>query len=389
MNELTPKILPIVPQSLKGNVLSQINKRKKIMKDIRNYSAIAAVVVAFIFMPIVLGNIKQAKATDFIEQSISESSDLKSLIIKYLMRNPLTYNPDVIELDSKMNEVTGKIIFNEPIVWKFENKNKWYIYDGERSYWYSKVYKDCIIRINMDTSDLGRFNAMFLKSSTILEAIKQLAKEKKANIEMQTNGDSIKLTLKYKVRSIDKSRFMMGDIFGWYNNNLKNSFLTDCRQVYVFNKENKLLKSFDISVYYNNKYLTILKSKSIEYNSNIDKEKIIEIPQNLNKRFLKSPLVNMTSKQAVKYILNDLKNDSTSTLINRTLFYGANEGIDYKKLYGLDILEIGEPYKTENYEGELVPVKIKLKNGEAKSLNIAVSQNKDKNKRNWLLDGGL
>lgn len=179
MNELTPKILPIVPQSLKGNVLSQINKRKKIMKDIRNYSAIAAVVVAFIFMPIVLGNIKQAKATDFIEQSISESSDLKSLIIKYLMRNPLTYNPDVIELDSKMNEVTGKIIFNEPIVWKFENKNKWYIYDGERSYWYSKVYKDCIIRINMDTSDLGRFNAMFLKSSTILEAIKQLAKDKK------------------------------------------------------------------------------------------------------------------------------------------------------------------------------------------------------------------
>ena len=81
MNELTPKIRPIVPQSLKGNVLSQINKRKKIMKDIRNYSAIAAVVVAFIFMPIVLGNIKQAKVTDFIEQSISESSDLKSLII--------------------------------------------------------------------------------------------------------------------------------------------------------------------------------------------------------------------------------------------------------------------------------------------------------------------
>lgn len=29
MNELTPKIRPIVPQSLKGNVLSQINKKEK------------------------------------------------------------------------------------------------------------------------------------------------------------------------------------------------------------------------------------------------------------------------------------------------------------------------------------------------------------------------
>ena len=61
MNELTPKIRPTVPQSLKGNILSQINKRKNIMKDIRNYSAIAATIAAFIFVPIVLGNITQSK----------------------------------------------------------------------------------------------------------------------------------------------------------------------------------------------------------------------------------------------------------------------------------------------------------------------------------------
>src|ERR1035437_8134410 len=107
MNELTPKIRPNVPQSLKGNVLSQIKNRKNSMKDIRNYSAIAAVVAAFIYFPFVLGNGTQAKAMDLIEESISKVDDIKTMEIKYLMRNPFTYNPDVIDMREKMNEMTG------------------------------------------------------------------------------------------------------------------------------------------------------------------------------------------------------------------------------------------------------------------------------------------
>ena len=124
MNKLTPTIRPIVPQSLKGNVLSQINKRKKIMKDIRNYSAIAAVIVAFIFVPIVLGNITHTKAMDLIEDSINQTNEVKTMVITYSMRNPFTYNPDVIEMTSKMNEMTAKIIFEQPAIWRFASKNK-------------------------------------------------------------------------------------------------------------------------------------------------------------------------------------------------------------------------------------------------------------------------
>ena len=387
MNELTPKIRPTIPQSLKGNVLSQIKNRKNRMKNIRNYSAIAAVVAAFIYFPFVLGNGTQAKAMDLIEESISKVDDIKTMEIKYLMRNPFTYNPDVIDMREKMNEMTGEIIFDQPQVWKFESKNKWYIFDGDKTYWFSKSYEDCIISARVDTSDLGRFNAMFLIPTRLLEKVQKMAESKNAKIEMQTKGDSITLTINHKVRSIDKYRFMTGDLFGWYNNNIKGSFLTDCRQIYIFNSETKLLRNFKISVLYNNNFITILKSEKIEYNLDIKKEKVIEISKGIKRRYLQTPLVNMSAKQAVSMILNDLKNDSTTTYSERKLIYSSKNDLDYKNLYGLEILEIGEAYKKDNYAGEIIPVKIKLTNGLVKSSDIKVSQ--PKNRRYWVLDGGL
>jgi len=58
-----------------------------------------------------------------------------------------------------------------------------------------------------------------------------------------------------------------------------------------------------------------------------------------------------------------------------------------EKLYGLEILEIGEPFKSGNYGGEFVPVKVRLADGTEKSTTIAVSNN-NKNQI-WILDGGI
>ena len=387
MNELTPRIRPIVPQSLKGNVLSQIKKRKKRMKDIRNYSAIAAVVAAFIYFPLVMGNGTQAQAMDLIEQSISKVDEVKTMVITYSMRNPFTYNPDVIDMREKMNKMTGEIIFEHPQVWKFESKNKWYIYDGDKTYWYSKSYLNCMVTARVDTGELGRFNAMFLKPAILLEKVHKMAENKDSKIDMQTKGDSITLTINHKVRSIDKYRFMTGDLFGWYNNNIKGSFITDCRQIYVFNRDTKLLRNFKISVLYNNKHTPILISEKIEYNLPVNKEKVIEISKGIKKRYQQTTLDNMSSKQAVSMILNDLKNDSSPSYNERKLFFGSKVNLDFKNLYALEILEIGEASKTENYDGELIPVKIKLTNGLVKSSVIKVSR--QKNNRYWELDGGL
>ena len=385
MNELSPKIRPIVPQSLKGNVLSQINKRKKIMKDIRNYSAIAAIVAILIYIPIFSGNNVQAKSIDLIEESILKTDEIKTLVITYSMRNPFTYNPDVIEMNSKMNDITAQIIFEQPAIWRFASKNKWYIFDGNYSYWHSNAYDYCLVGVknsesDFDKSDLGKFNALFLNPTTFMETVLKMAEEKKAKFDMKNEGDSITLTIDCKVRSIDKNRFTTGDLFGWYNSNFKYSFTTNCKQIYVFNKDTKLLKNFYVSVFYNNTFVTVLKSKKIEYNIAIDKAELLYVPQELPKQLLSSQnnLVNMSSKQAVEKILIKFKNDSTATK------FVPNRKEDFEKMLGMEILEIGEAYKKDGYVGEIVPYKVKLKDGEMIEANMAVRN--DNEFKIWILD---
>ena len=204
------------------------------------------------------------------------------------MRNPFTYNPDVIDMREKMNEMTGEIIYEQPQVWKFESKNKWYIFDGEKTYWHSNSYDYCLVSFknkesDFDKSDLGIFNAMFLKPTSLMETVKKMAEDKNTKIDMQTKDDSITLIFSYKVRSVDKYRFMTGDLFGWYNNKIKGSFVTNCRQVYVFDSKTKLLLGFKISVFYNDKFISILESENIDYNVPLDKNKIIEKQNNIKK----------------------------------------------------------------------------------------------------------
>jgi len=383
MNELTPKIRPLVPQSLKGNVISQIKKRKKRMKDIRNYSAIAAVVAAFIYLPIVLGNGTQAQAMELIEQSISKVDEVKTMVLTYSMRNPFTYNPDVIDMREKMHEMTGEIIFDQPQVWKFECKNKWYIFDGDKTYWHSRSYDDCLVNMKIDTTDLGLFNALFLKPTSLMETVLKVAKDKDTKVNMQTKGDSVTLIFNSKVSSIDKYRFMIGDLFGWYNNKIKGSFLTNCRHIYVFDSKTKLLRSFKISVFYKDKFIPVLKSEKIEYNISLDKNKIIEKQKNIKKRLVQSfkYLVDISSKQAIEKILNAFKKDSTA-IMNTNLPIERKEY--FKNWYGMEVLEIGEPYKKENYVGEIVPCKIKLKSGEEVNATLAVRN--DNEFKIWIFD---
>ena len=385
MNELIPKIRPTVPQSLKGNVLSLINKRKKRMKNIRNYSAVAAVVAAFIYFPLVMGNGTQAQAMDLIEQSISKVDEVKTMVITYSMRNPFTYNPDVFDMREKMNQMTGEIIFEQPLVWKFESKNKWYIFDGDKTYWHSDSYDYCTVSFNFILNDLGLFNAMFLKPTSLMETIQKVAKDKNTKIDMQSKGDSIILTFNSKVRSIDKHRFMIGDLFGWYNNKIKGSFVTNCRHIYVFDSKTKLLRSFKISVLEKDKFIVILKSEKINYNVSIDKNKILEKQKSIKKRVLLEYKyfidVNMTSKQAVEKIINAFKTDSTAIM---TTNLPIERKEYFKNWYGMEILEIGEPYKKDNYVGEIVPCKVKIKDGEIINTNIAVR--KDNEFKIWVLD---
>jgi hypothetical protein len=285
MKTLIPKIKPNAHESLKANVLSSIKtKNKKSSLQFVSYAIAASVIiVAIVILPLIIlpSTSSILNAQDLLTESITKTKDVKTLSVKYLMRNPtpLNYNPDIIKMDSKLNAIYVTISFEQPHLWRIENKNKWIFYDGEKTYLYSGISDGYNVGVMPDSTFpnfTGRINNIFFEPQKILENIQNLAKDKNAKLDLQQNENILTLTLHYKVSSIDSVRFMTGDLFGWYNN--KPKFITDCKQIYTFDNTTKLLKSFDISLLYKNNYITVLKSESMEYNIGIDESKITAIP---------------------------------------------------------------------------------------------------------------
>ncbi len=56
-------------------------------------------------------------------------------------------------------------------------------------------------------------------------------------------------------------------------------------------------------------------------------------------------------------------------------------------LGGIEIISIGEPFKSGNYGGWFIPYEIKLKSGYIKKHNLAIRN--DNRAKRWQVDGGI
>jgi hypothetical protein len=56
-------------------------------------------------------------------------------------------------------------------------------------------------------------------------------------------------------------------------------------------------------------------------------------------------------------------------------------------LGGIEIISIGEPFKSGRYAGWFVPYEIKFKNGHTKKMNLAVRN--DNPAQRYVVDGGI
>ena len=174
------------------------------------------------------------------------------------------------------------------------------------------------------------------------------------------------------------------------NKYIKNS---DHQKIYRFDTETKLLE--DIQIYVHDKDRDILVFKLIrrEYNTNLDPVLFsLDLPENVirsvsleilpdNERY-----ENMTPKEAATVFLDAWANEDWEEALK---FMGQTDVPQLLKDYygGLEIIEIGEPFKSANYLGWFVPYKLRLKSGEMKEHNLALV--KDKSANRFEYDGGF
>jgi hypothetical protein len=238
------------------------------------------------------------------------------------------------------------------------------------------------LKINVMTEGIDEFFGgweKILDSQNILRYERQLAENDGSEIEMKETDTQIILTIKSKAK---------GD---FTNDYLKNSSITqsDNRRIYTFDKNTKLIQAIQVQIVYNDKYYTVLETTSISYNVSIDIDKFMERPTNIEWVNINKPLYNpamtgITSKEAARLIFTALANSNIEPI--KEAFKGWDETI-IKQFYGLELIELGDSFKSGLYAGEFVPYTIRLANGKISKHNIALKNN-NANKI-WIVDGGL
>jgi hypothetical protein len=206
----------------------------------------------------------------------------------------------------------------------------------------------------------------------------RLAKNSGSEIEMKESGNQITLAIKAKSIVGENEPFRDSDIL-----------TSDNKRTYVFDKETKLLQSFQMQVLHDNKYITLLEATSILYNTDVDENSILMLPENiewvdLNAKIENELLENVSAKQAATVILKSVSEKNIEPVKE------AFRGYDVKVLaqyFGLQILEIGDSFTSEISVVEFIPCKVKLPNGEIKKFNLAL-RNDNANKI-WVISGGF
>ncbi|MDR2840305.1 MAG: hypothetical protein LBV75_03415 [Paludibacter sp.] len=379
MNELIPKIKPIAPKSLKGNIINQIKKESKMTK-FKHFAAAAAVLVAVIFVPLVSTNGSQAKAMTLLNESISKVEGLKTMLVKFLVRTPSQDNFDYIDINENFVEHTIIESFENQPIFRIEKPQRVAIFDGKTSFLWIKTTDE--VREDKGIAGIfGDLNNLLIEPKTLLENAQKSAKSKGAKVDLKETENQITLTIEARAQG----DFSQSDY-------TRNSTITesDNKQIYVFDKETKLLQGLDISIFDGKRYVTILKTTSIEYNVPVNKNALVALPENLvHKPLLPNDLSNIseniTAEQAVKNALNSLKISDISQY--ETFFSQYPTDMIKKEFYGLEILKIGKSFKSGTYVGKFVPIEVRLPDGKIQKTNLAVRN--DNEAKVWILDGGI
>jgi hypothetical protein len=162
------------------------------------------------------------------------------------------------------------------------------------------------------------------------------------------------------------------------NDYLKNKFITesDNKKVYRFDADTKLLKGFEVFVHTDKEDVLVFEVNEIEYNPKLDDGLFtIELPKDViwheeakilpdNEKYEK-----MTPKQAAETFFKACSEKNWDEALKFWTASRMEEGLK-ERIGGLQIISIGEPFKSGLYSGWFVPYEIRLP---AAEFNVRVS----------------
>jgi outer membrane lipoprotein-sorting protein len=357
-----------------------------IMKSPITKLATAAGIVLAVAIGLQMFKPANALAVEVFAQATKAMANLQSVYIKAQMRTIPHDNFTLILLD---HEFVPLEIWKQYDTgngkWRIEKPGRVVVMDGKSSI--------MLIRPNRVAAKGSVRTGMidwlrpFLDIDKLLDCEIQLAQEQ---------GSELLLTREKGIDGSDKlvvtvEAAAQGDFSNdWLKN--KSISASNNRRVYRFDARTKLLEDLKVSVHTGTEDVLVFEITNIQYNIAIDPSLFtLELPKDViwygqpkilpdNEKYEQ-----MTPKESAKAFFQACSDKNWD---EATKFWDAIADETVRQwLGGLEIIEIGEPFKSGLYPGWFVPYQVKFKSGHIKKFNLAIRN--DNQAHRYVVDGGI
>jgi len=360
-----------------------------IMKSSITKLAAAAVIIIAIALATIFMNTSMptVSAQEVLALASEALSNLRSVYIKAQIRTIAHDNFELIGLDYDFvpNEMWKEFDGTPQGKWRIEKPGRVVVMDGESS----------LLLIRPNHAAAGGINTGFVGwLKPLLDVDKILDSEIKL---AQEQGSELLLTHAEGLDGKDKllvsvEAFAQGD---FTNDWLKNKSIDDSDnlRIYTFDAETNLLETLKVYVHTDREDVMVLQITDIEYNLEIDPTLFaIELPEDViwygqPKELADNEIYEQLGpKETAQAFFEACADENWDEFLK---FWSASAVDQRIKGYlgGVEIISIGEPFKSGRYAGWFVPYEIKFKNGSIKKMNLAVRN--DNPAKRYVVDGGI
>lgn len=375
----------VASADFKDRVMTKLMEENTTMKKhgfrtILRLAAVGALAALFIIGLSFLGWFGKghapSPALSLLAQSVHAMSNLRTIHITARMRTRPGDNFEEIGLDHRFQPIEMWKQFSDPPKWRIEKPLRVVVMDGTSALLWMKP--DVAIKAGPNAG-FAEWLKPLLDAEQVLDTELQRARQQKSEMAVREDGSQMVLTIQSKAQ---------GD---FTNDWLKNSTIeeSDHSRIYRFDARTKRLEGLQVVV----QNVVVFEITGIEYDSPIDPALfslalppgvVAEEPRESQLQPLPEQS-QMTARDAAEAFFQGCANQDW----NKVLLYWELSSVDAdtkEECGGLQIISVGEQFKSGLYGGWFVPYEVKLKSGRIKKLNLAVRN--DNPAKRWLVDGG-
>jgi hypothetical protein len=364
---------------------------EQIMKSriVKLAAAAVIIIAALLSLNIWDKAIPTASATVVLQNAIDAVSDLWSVHMKARMRTRPGDNFSNIGLDYDFVDIEMWKRTNENglVQWRVEKPGRVLLMDGQSTIMLLRPNYGVLEERSLPLGCFDSWSGRLLNVQGLLDDELQKAKDisdRAISLWREKVDGKDKIVL-----NVDITTSVPEDDY------LRNQFIhdSDYLKVYCFDAQTKLLEGLQVYVHTPDEDVLIFEVTDIEYNIEIDDSIFaLELPDDMiwhkeaeilpdNEKYQQ-----MGPKEMVQTFFQACADENWDEILK---FVSSSEVPQWlkDKYGGLEIISIGEPFKSGGYSGWFVPYEIRLKSGDTQKYNISIRNDNPANR--YVQDGGL